>query len=60
MGKKVKFLRNGSPNWIGIKFPNRKGAVWIAQSDFDNLVDTILNGLVAPTHNKATNEERKK
>jgi len=45
MSKKVKFLRNGSDNWIGIKFPNRKGAVWVSQSDFDVLVDTIISGL---------------
>lgn len=43
--KKVKFLRNGSPDWIGIKFPKRKGAVWVSQSDFDILVDTIICGL---------------
>lgn len=45
MSKEVKFLRNGSPDWIGIKFPKRKGAVWISQSDFDNLVDVILQGI---------------
>ena len=46
MSKQVKFIRNGSDHWIGIKFPMRKGAVWVSQSDFDTLVDTIINGLV--------------
>ena len=45
---KVRFIRNGNFAWIGIKFPKRKGAVWIDQSDFDDLVDTILQGLVKP------------
>lgn len=38
MSKHVKFIRNGSEKWIGIKFPRRKGAVWVNQSDFDDLV----------------------
>ncbi len=43
--RKVMFLRNGSPNWVGIKFPKRNNAVWIHQSDFDKLVDEIIGGL---------------
>jgi len=56
MSKKVKFIRNGDANWVGIKFPSRKGAVWVSQSDFDTLVDTVINGLVL-TENLAPEEE---